>query len=317
MKKEESLPSCDEFSPFAVPSGVFSLSDAYVYCQRITQKSSSNFYHAFRLLPAERYNALCAFYAFCRFMDDIADQVESPQASHAQPLSRKERLTLLLNTWREELGNCYAGTPHHPISFALTDAIQKFPIAQEHLAGIIDGVAMDLYRNRYRTFDELYDYCYHVASLVGLVCIEIFGYRNPQARDYAVHLGVAFQLTNIIRDIGEDAQRDRIYVPTEDLARFGYSEQELYARTYNPAFVQLASFEAARARAFYEKAVAHLATEDRKTLVAAEAMRLIYSRLLKKLEARRFQVFGERVALATPEKIGLAIAAWIRGRSPF
>lgn len=317
MKNEESLPSCEELSPFVVPSGISSLADAYAYCQRVTQRSSSNFYHAFRLLPAERYNALCAFYAFCRFMDDIADQVESPQTLQAQPLSRKERLTLLLNTWRDELANCYAGTPHHPISFALSDAIRKFPIAQKHLAGIIDGVEMDLYRNRYQTFDELYDYCYHVASLVGLVCIEIFGYRNPQARDYAVDLGVAFQLTNILRDIGEDAQRDRIYVPAEDLARFGYSEQELCARVYNPAFVQLAAFEAARARDFYEKAVAHLTTEDRKTLVAAEAMRLIYSRLLKKLEARRFQVFGERVALATPEKIGLALAAWVRGRVPF
>jgi 15-cis-phytoene synthase len=314
VREGEGAHTEDEFSPLSTHQALESLSDAYAYCHRVTQKSSSNFYHAFRLLPAERYDALCAFYAFCRFMDDIADQVEASTSSQEQPLSRKERLTLLLNTWREELQNCYAGTAHHPISCALADAVRRFPIDREHLAGIIDGVEMDLHRNRYASFDELYTYCYHVASLVGLVCIEIFGYRNPSARDYAVNLGIAFQLTNILRDVGEDAQRDRIYLPNEDLVRFGYREEELRGGVYNDTFVRLMAFEGSRAEEFYKKAVSYLATEDRRTLVAAEAMRLIYGRLLEKLKAKRFQVFGSRVSLTTPGKIGLALTAWIRGR---
>ena len=203
MREEEGAHTThteEEFSPLSTHQASESLSDAYTYCRRVTQKSSSNFYHAFRLLPAERYAALCAFYAFCRFMDDIADQVEA--SSQEQPLSRKERLALLLNTWREELQHCYAGTAHHPISRALADTVRRFPIDREHLAGIIDGVEMDLHRNRYLSFDELYTYCYHVASLVGLVCIEIFGYRNPSARDYAVNLGKRRTASAKAREIG-------------------------------------------------------------------------------------------------------------------
>jgi phytoene synthase len=249
-------------------------------------------------------------------MDDIADQPELIPIQ-GQSLDRKERLSLLLNTWREELQHCYTGTPRHPISLALSDAVQQFPIAREHLAGIIDGVEMDLYRNRYQNFEELYDYCYHVASLVGLVCIEIFGYRNPSAREYAINLGIAFQLTNILRDVGEDGRRDRIYLPIEDLSRFAYTEQELRAEVYHDTFVRLMFFEGARAREFYKKAVAHLAAEDRRSLVAAEAMRFIYGRLLNKLEAKRYQVFGPRISLSTPGKIGLALSAWVRGWFPF
>jgi len=305
-----------EFSPFTPGFALLTLPDAYSYCRRVTRQSSSNFYHAFRLLPEVQHNALCALYAFCRFMDDIADRPE------ALPLpgrggSRKEQLAVLLNTWREELRRCYAGNPRHPISQALADAVRRFPIRQEHLVGIIDGVKMDLSRNRYGTFAELYDYCYHVASLVGLVCIEIFGYRNLNTRNYAVNLGVAFQLTNILRDVGEDAQRDRIYLPAEDLARFGYTEQELRAGVYNDSFIRLMAFEGERAKEYYNRAVANLAPEDRRALAAAEAMRLIYRRLLDKLTASNFKVFGTRVTLATSYKIGLALTAWARGRLSF
>jgi len=305
-----------EFFPSFPSSASFTLADAYAYCRRVTQKSSSNFYHAFRLLPAERHNALCALYAFCRFLDDIADQPERV-IEHKQTDNKTEKLAILLQTWREELRSCYEGNPYHPISQALTDVVRRFPIRQEHLAGIIDGVEMDLRQTRYHTFAELYDYCYHVASLVGLVCIEIFGYHNFAARDYAVNLGVAFQLTNILRDVREDACRDRIYLPAEDLDRFGYSEQELCAGVYNDAFVRLMTFEAARAREYYNRAVSHLAAEDRRTLAAAEAMRLIYRRLLDKLAARHFDVFDARVTLATTGKIGLVFLAWARGRLPF
>jgi 15-cis-phytoene synthase len=303
-------------SPPALHSPLPSLTQAYSYCRQVTRKSSSNFYYAFRLLPADRHNALCALYAFCRFMDDIADQQDggvSPVAGG----SRKEKLAALLGSWREELRQCYAGTPRHPISQALADVVQRFPIQQDYLAGIIDGVAMDLSPTRYATFDDLYEYCYRVASLVGLACIEIFGYRNPSARAYAVNLGIAFQLTNILRDVGEDGQRGRIYLPTEDLAHFGYAEEDMLAGVYSDAFVQLMTFEGERARTYYQAAARYLASEDQRSLVAAEAMHLIYARLLDALTARRFHVFGTRVTLAPTAKARLALTAWARGRFGF
>lgn len=301
----------------ALQSPLSSLTEAYAYCRQVTRKSSSNFYYAFRLLPSARHNALCALYAFCRFMDDIADQQENAVSSSSSDGNRNEKLSALLGSWREELRACYAGTPRHPISQALTDTVQRFPIQQEYLAGIIDGVEMDLRRTRYATFDELYEYCYRVASLVGLACIEIFGYRNPSAREYAINLGIAFQLTNILRDVGEDAQRGRIYLPAEDLARFGYAEEELLAGVRSDAFVRLMNFEGERARTYYRAAVQHLAPEDHRSLVAAEAMRLIYARLLDMLTERHFQVFDTRVTLAPTAKARLALTAWVRGRLRF
>lgn len=301
--------------PISTPSAC-TLADAYAYCREVTRRSSSNFYYAFRLLPARQHDALCALYAFCRFLDDITDQPDV-LPTHEQESRQKKPLALLLHTWREELSRCFAGTPRHPISQALADTVRKFPIAQEHLAGIIDGVEMDLTRNRYQTFAELYDYCYHVASLVGLACIEIFGYRNPTARDYAINLGIAFQLTNILRDVGEDARRNRIYLPEEDLVRFGYGAHELRAEVYNDAFVRLMHFEGERAKEYYHRAVAGLAAEDRRSLVAAEAMRLIYRHLLDKLVARKFQVFRTRVTLTSSSKVGLALVAWARAQLSF
>ncbi len=292
--------------------GSGSLAEAYAYCRDMTQRSSSNFYHAFRLLTRERHNALCALYAFCRFVDDIADQNPAP-VDGKLPQNRKERLAQLLDMWREELVCCYEGIPRHPISRALADAVRRFPIRQEHLAGIIDGVAMDLGRTRYQTFSELYEYCYRVASLVGLVCIEIFGYQSPRARDYATHLGIAFQLTNILRDVGEDADRGRIYLPLADLDRFAYSEQELLSHEYNMAFLELMTFESQRAQEYYSRAVSLLNRHDRRSLVAAEAMRLIYHELLKRIARQQFKVFQRRVTLPTPFKVGLAFTAW--GRS--
>jgi len=299
-------------SPYASRLLLGSLSDAYTYCRQVTRKSSSNFYYAFRLLSAERHNALCALYAFCRFMDDIADHSEVG-ATSLEGKGRRERLEVLLNAWREELLQCYGGSPRHPISLALSDTVQRFSIQQAHLAGIIDGVEMDLSRTHYRTFEELYDYCYHVASLVGLACIEIFGYRNPSAREYAVNLGIAFQLTNILRDVGEDAQRGRVYLPEEDLVRFGYSEEDLRQAVYNEAFVCLMTFEGNRAREYYDRALRNRAPEDQRSLVAAEAMRLIYSRLLDTLVQRHFDVFRSRVTLPSSRKAGLALQAWARG----
>ncbi|MGA9722815.1 MAG: presqualene diphosphate synthase HpnD, partial [Candidatus Binatus sp.] len=241
-----------------------SLDADYERCAEITRRSRSSFYYAFILLPPERRRALHAVYAFCRFIDDIADD-----ESIREP-------ALLLKRWREELDRVYAGAPTRALSRALADSARRFNIPRELFEEIINGVEMDLSRKRYQTWEELRPYCYRVASALGLICIEIFGYRNPSARLYAENLGLALQLTNILRDVREDAERGRIYLPLEDLARFKVSEEEILGGVYSPNFVSLMDFEARRARELYALAQSELAAEDRATLLTAEAMRLIY-----------------------------------------
>jgi phytoene synthase len=269
----------------------------YARCAEITRKSSSNFYYAFMLLPVERRRALYAVYAFCRFVDDIADEAV------AHPAARLER-------WRRELQNVYAGAVERPVSRALADNVHRFNIPQRYFEEVIDGVEMDLTRKRYATFAELSRYCRRVASAVGLICIEIFGYRNPSTRLYAERLGLAFQLTNIIRDVREDAARDRIYLPREDLQRFGVSEQEILESAYTPGFNQLMEFEATRAQQVYQEAAAALPPEDRSTMVAAEGMRLIYSALLARISQSGYRVFDGRLSVSAPRKLLLVGCAW-------
>lgn len=277
------------------------LAEAYAYCAEVTRRSSSNFFYAFRLLPPPRREALCAVYAFCRFVDDIADD-----AARRDPAA-------LLGRWRDELTRLYEGAPTHPIGRALADAVRRFPLPRQCFLDLIRGVELDLTRRRYATFDELHEYCYLVAATVGLLCIEIFGYRQPSARDYAVDLGVAFQLTNILRDVTEDAARGRLYLPLEDLRRFDCREADLLSGRYSPRVGALLAFECGRARAYYLRAGGALAPEDRAALAPAEAMRLIYERLLRRIEARHFDVFGGgKVTLPRYEKVTLALAAWGR-----
>ncbi|MDX2167524.1 MAG: presqualene diphosphate synthase HpnD [Deltaproteobacteria bacterium] len=275
----------------------------YEYCAEITRRSSSNFYYAFHLLPPARRAALCAVYAFCRFVDDVADDVaqRDPEA--------------LLGRWRDELGRVYRGAPTHPIGRALADAARRFPLAERHFADLIRGVELDLTRRRYASFEELHEYCYLVASTVGLLCIEIFGHQHASARDYATDLGVAFQLTNILRDVTEDAARGRIYLPLDDLRRFDCAEADLLAGRYSPRVGALLAFECGRARAYYLRAAGALAAEDRAALAPAEAMRLIYQRLLRRIEARHFDVFGAtKITLPRYEKVTLALTAWGRAQ---
>ena len=279
------------------------LAEAYVYCAEVTRRSSSNFFYAFRLLPPPRREALCAVYAFCRFVDDIADD-----AARGAPAA-------LLARWREELERIYDGAPTHPIGRALADAARRFPLDRQHFLDLIRGVELDLTRRRYATFDELHEYCYLVASTVGLLCIEIFGHRQASAREYAVDLGVAFQLTNILRDVTEDAARGRLYLPLEDLRRFECREADLFSGRYSPRVGALLAFECGRARAYYLRAGGVLAPEDRAALAPAEAMRLIYERLLRRIEARHFDVFGgSKVTLPRYEKVTLALTAWGRAQ---
>ena len=280
-----------------------SLEADYRRCGDITRQSSSNFYYAFMLLPAERRRSLYAVYAFCRFVDDVAD--DESIREHA----------LLLARWREELGRVYGeGMPTRGISRALADTVRRFAVPRKCFEELIAGMEMDLSRKRYATFDELRSYCYRAASVVGLICIEIFGYTNPDAKVYAENLGIACQLTNILRDVKEDAAKGRIYLPQEDLARFGVSEQEILSGVYNDAFVRLMEFEARRAREFYERAQQALPPEDRSTLLTAEAMRLIYGSLLDRIVSSNYRVLDRRLSLSAPHKLYLVGRAWATSR---
>jgi 15-cis-phytoene synthase len=279
-----------------------SLDADYERCAEITRRSRSSFYYAFILLPPERRRALNAVYAFCRFIDDIADDesIREPAA--------------LLTRWREELDRVYAGVPTRALSRALADSARRFSIPRIYFEEIIAGVEMDLSRTRYQTFEELRPYCYRVASALGLICIEIFGYRNPSAKIYAENLGLALQLTNILRDVREDAARGRIYLPLEDLARFNVTEDEILGGVYSSNFVSLMDFEARRARQLYAAAQMALAAEDRSTLLTAEAMRLIYGALLARIIKSNYRVLDRRHRLSAPHKLYLVGRAWAETR---
>ena len=273
------------------------------FVSRLTRKSRSNFFYAFLALPRPQREALYAVYAFCRIVDDAVDVGED------QPAKRKE-----LDRWRAEIAQVFEGSPTHPAAQRLQEAVKLFPIPREALNEIIAGVEMDLDRSTYKSFDELYPYCYRVASAVGLCCIEIFGYSDMRAREYAVNLGVALQLTNIMRDVQPDARAGRVYLPQEDLERFGVAAADLAAGRYTPEFLQLMEYEAARARGYYVRAWAALPRSDEHRLFAAEIMGRTYFALLETIERRRFQVFGARVSVPTPRKLGIALRCWVRSR---
>jgi phytoene synthase len=290
-----------------IPGADAALREDYARCASITRRSSSNFYYAFMLLPAERRQALYSVYAFCRFVDDVAD--DQGPANPAELLTR----------WRDELERVFNGSPAHPISRALAHNVRRFAIPRRYFVEIIDGVEMDLERTRYATFEELRLYCYRVASAVGLVCIEIFSYRNPRTREYAENLGIAFQLTNIVRDLSEDAARGRIYLPLEDLARFGVSENEILRGRDTLELRRLLEFEVERARSFYALAERALPAEDRAAMVCAEAMRSIYRALLDRIASKGCGVVGRRHRISTPRKLYLVGRTWagtrLRSRS--
>ena len=273
------------------------------FVSRLTRKSRSNFFYAFLCLPRPQREALYAVYAFCRIVDDAVD------VGQDQAAKRKE-----LERWRAEIAQVFDGSPAHPAAQRLQVAVKLFPIPREALNEIIAGVEMDLDRSSYQTFDELYPYCYRVASAVGLCCIEIFGYSDVRAREYAVNLGVALQLTNIMRDVQPDARAGRVYLPQEDLERFGVAAADLAAGRYTPEFLKLMEYEAARAHAYYERAWATLPRSDEHRLFAAEIMGRTYFALLETIERRRFQVFGARVSVPTPRKLGIALRCWVQSR---
>jgi 15-cis-phytoene synthase len=284
-----------------------SVSHAQAYCTALTKKSGSNFYYSFLFLPRKRRAAMYTVYAFCKEVDNAVD--EPPAGSNPQEELRR---------WRAELEAAYRGTPTFPVTISLAEHVRQLSIPQAYFEELIKGVEMDLAASRYTSFQDLSVYCYRVASVVGLICLHVFGPTSARAQDYAVNLGMAFQLTNILRDIGTDAAQGRIYLPQEDLEKFGCTDQAILQRQENTELRTLLHFEAARAREYYAKAQAAfeaLPAQDQRSLTVSEIMRAVYFRILQKLERPKHQIFGPRARLATTHRLAVAAGVWIRSRS--
>ena len=278
------------------------------YVNQVARQSGSSFYFSFFSLPKPQREAITAVYAFCREVDDAVDQ---PGANPAQAIAQ----------WHQEINNTYDGKPSLPLTQSLHTAIENFQLSKEYFDGILTGVEMDLQKNRYPTFEALTQYCYHVAGEVGLLCMEIFGYRSERLKNYAVKLGTAFQLTNILRDVKTDAQNGRIYIPQDDMARFGVSEDQLL-RWAAPTtsqwegspgwqnFQNLMAFETRRARGYYHEASVLPTAAERPALRAAEIMHAVYENILDRIERYNYNVFAKPVRVPTPMKIFLALRAW-------
>ena len=272
------------------------LDAAYYYCQSLTKREAKNFYYGFMLLPSEQRRAIYAAYAFARECDDIVDE--------GLPV---DEATSRLATYQSALDACLAGVSDGPVFQALGHAIETYGIPHEYFYDLVRGVTRDLTVQRYSTFDELKEYCYLVASIVGLISIEIFGYRGgDKARRHAADLGIALQLTNILRDIQEDAARDRIYLPLEELDAFGYSAEELFAGRVTPGFRRLLAFNIERARQYYQEGRKLLPYLPRRARACVGVMAGIYSSILDDIQRDPAVVFRERVSLSTGQKLVLA-----------
>lgn len=276
-----------------------SLADSYAYCKRLARREAGNFYHAFRILPAGQRRSMCALYAFLRIADDLSDGPDSVAVKRQ-----------LLADWRRQFVESLNGIPTHPLHPALSDAVRRHEIPVEYLHAVLDGVEMDLEPVCYEDFDQLRRYCYHVASAVGLACIHIWGFSDGRARAYAESAGVAFQLTNILRDLGEDANRDRVYLPREDLRRFDYTEDDLRRQVCDERFRSLMQFQVQRAHRFYEEAVPLEGLLARPGRAVFQVMARTYRGLLGVMERRQFDVFARRVRLSTWRKVWLVLSAF-------
>jgi 15-cis-phytoene synthase len=272
------------------------------YCKQKAAQSGSSFYYSFMFLPPPRRRAITALYAFCREVDDAVDETSEPGIAHAK-----------LAWWREQVHAVYAGAPQHPVGLALQNVVASFPLPEKHFQAVIDGMAMDLERNRYLDFTDLEAYCYRVAGVVGLMSAEIFGYTNPATRQYAQDLGIAFQLTNIVRDVGEDARRGRIYVPQSDLARHGVTAASVLQCQGGDAFRMLMANQVTRACDWYDRAFATLPPEDRAAQKPGLIMAAIYRALLDEIVRDNYDVLSHRIALTPLRKLWIA---WKTARRP-
>jgi phytoene synthase len=272
------------------------------YCEEKTAKSGSSFYYSFMFLPKERREAITALYAFCREVDDIADECTDFNIAQTK-----------LNWWRTEIESLYQDKPQHPVSKALAKPIKSYHLDAEHFIEIIDGMEMDLKFNRYEDFKQLQLYCYRVASVVGLLSAQIFGFDNRKTLKYAHDLGMAFQLTNIVRDVGEDARRNRIYIPLDELAKFNVTEDDILHSRESESVKNLLNHQIERAETYYDRALRELPTEDRKSQRVGLMMAAIYRTLLREIKADGAQkVLNSRTSLGALRKFGLAFKVWLK-----
>jgi len=271
------------------------------YCAAKAAASGSSFRYAFRFLPAAKRRAITAFYAFCREVDDVVDDCREPAVARAK-----------LDWWREEVGRLYAGSPNHPVTRALREGIEAYGIPREQLEEILDGMEMDLERDRYPDYKLLRLYCHRVAGVVGEISARIFGQVEHATQKYAATLGLAFQLTNILRDVGEDARRGRIYLPQDELAQFGVSEADILQGTDSDAFHRLMEFQYQRASDTYDQALALLPAADRKAQRPGLIMAAIYRTLLEEIRRDGYPVLSSQISLPPLRKLWIAWRVWMR-----
>ena len=271
------------------------------YCQQKTAQSGSSFYYSFLFLPPERRRAITALYAFCREVDDTVD--ETSDASVAR---------IKLAWWRTEISTMYKGTPTHPVTQALQPHIAAYDLKEEHLQAIVDGMEMDLDQSRYLDYPGLQKYCWRVAGVVGILSASIFGYKNPQTLAYAEKLGLAFQLTNIIRDVGDDARKGRIYLPVNELQQFNVTAADILNFRHSEKFEALMKFQAERAQRTYDEALALLPKEDRRAQRPGLMMAAIYRTLLDEIQRDGYHVLNQRISLTPLRKLWLAWKTYVR-----
>ncbi len=272
------------------------------YCQQKTASSGSSFYYSFMFLPKQKREAITALYAFCREVDDVVDECTELKVAQVK-----------LAWWKDEIRNLYKGNPIHPVTKALEPFIRAYHLSEEHFIEIIDGMEMDLNFNRYQDFKQLQLYCYRVASVVGILSAQIFGFENRKTLKFAHDLGLAFQLTNIIRDVGEDARRNRIYIPLDDLAKFGVNEEDILRSRESDAVRQLLEYEIELAESYYDRALNELPAEDRKKQRVGLIMTAIYRTLLREIKAGGAEkVLNFRTSLGTLRKLTLAFSTWLK-----
>lgn len=265
------------------------------YCQQKAAQSGSSFYYSFLFLPDNQRRAMTALYAFCREVDDVVDECLDVAVARVK-----------LHWWRDEIHRLFAGAPQHPVTKALAEPIKHFKLPAEHFLEIIDGMEMDLDYNSYPSFKELSLYCHRVASMVGIMSVEIFGYENKETLKYAHELGMAFQLTNILRDIGEDIQRGRLYIPADEMARFNVTSDDIAQKRMTDNVRQLLQFQAQRAQEYYSLAFSHLPDVDRYRQRSGIIMAAIYQTLLTEIGKANYQVLTQRIALTPIRKLWIA-----------
>ena len=284
------------------PPAPYEAVNPHDYCQQKAIASGSSFYYSFLFLPPDRRRAITALYAYCREVDDVVDECTDAGVAATK-----------LAWWRQEVAKIYHGQPQHPVARALAEVVGPYGIEEAHLLEIIDGMAMDLQYNAYPDFEALSVYCHRVAGLVGICSAKIFGYGNASTLEYAEELGLAFQLTNIIRDVGEDARRNRIYLPLHEMAQFGVTQEDLMQRRETDAFRKLMDFQIARAERYYDSAFAKLPPSDRKAQRPGLVMAAIYRTLLREIQADGSHVLTRRTALTPVRKLWIAWKTWMKG----